>query len=70
LLRCSDTWSVDSNGVREFVTLCKQQDLAPTPAGLIRRVWSTGEPVWIADVTREPSFLRASIAAEAGLRNT
>jgi diguanylate cyclase (GGDEF)-like protein/PAS domain S-box-containing protein len=67
LLRCSDTWSVNSNAVREFATLCKQQGLAPTPAGLIRRVWSTGEPVWIADVTREPSFLRASIAAEAGL---
>jgi diguanylate cyclase (GGDEF)-like protein/PAS domain S-box-containing protein len=67
LLRCSDTWSVNSSDVREFVMLCKQQGLAPMPAGLIRRVWSTGEPVWIADVSREPSFLRASIAAKAGL---
>jgi diguanylate cyclase (GGDEF)-like protein/PAS domain S-box-containing protein len=67
LLRCSETWSVDSSEVREFVARSKQQGFAPTPAGLIRRVWSTGEPVWIADVSREPSFLRASIAAKAGL---
>ncbi len=67
LLRCSDTWNINSSEVREFVMLSKQQGLSPTPAGLIRRVWSTGEPVWIADVPREPSFLRASIAAKAGL---
>jgi diguanylate cyclase (GGDEF)-like protein/PAS domain S-box-containing protein len=67
LLRCCDTWSIDSSEVREFVARSKQQGFAPTPAGLIRRVWSTGEPVWIADVSREPSFLRASIAAKAGL---
>ena len=67
LLRCSDTWSITSSEVREFVALGKQQVFAPTPAGLICRVWSTGEPVWIDDVSREPGFLRASIAAEAGL---
>ena len=67
LLRCSDTWNIDSTEIREFVTLCKQRSLAPADSGLIRRVWSTGEPVWIADVSREPSFLRASIAAKAGL---
>jgi len=67
LLRCSDTWSTNSDEVREFVVRSKQQGFAPTPAGLIRRVWSTGEPVWIADVSGDPSFLRASIAAKAGL---
>jgi diguanylate cyclase (GGDEF)-like protein/PAS domain S-box-containing protein len=67
LLRCSDTWSTNSDEVKEFVVRSKQQRFAPTPAGLIRRVWSTGEPVWIADVSGDPSFLRASIAAKAGL---
>src|ERR1700682_1732499 len=67
LLRCSDTWSINISEVREFVVRSKQQGFAPMPAGLIRRVWSTGEPVCIADVSRDPSFLRASIAAKAGL---
>ncbi|TMH09525.1 MAG: GGDEF domain-containing protein, partial [Betaproteobacteria bacterium] len=67
LLRCSDTWSTNSDEVRDFVVRSKQQGFAPTLAGLIRRVWSTGEPVWIADVSGDPSFLRASIAAKAGL---
>ena len=67
LLRCSDTWSSNAREVQRFVELSKQQCFAPTPVGLIRRAWSTGEPVWIADVTREPGFLRAPIAAKAGL---
>ena len=67
LLRCSNTWSINSTEVREFVTFSKQRSLAPTDAGLVRRVWSTGEPVWLPDVSRETSFLRASIAAKAGL---
>ncbi|TMG82454.1 MAG: sensor domain-containing diguanylate cyclase [Betaproteobacteria bacterium] len=68
LLRCSGTWSVNSSEVMKFIVHSKQQDFAPSPAGLIRRVWSTGEPFWIADVSCDPSFLRASVAAKAGLR--
>src|SRR5208282_2097987 len=67
VLRCSDMWSINSSQVKEFLALSKLQGLAPTQAGLIRRAWSTGEPVWIADVSREPTFLRASIAAKAEL---
>jgi diguanylate cyclase (GGDEF)-like protein/PAS domain S-box-containing protein len=67
MLHCSDMWSINSSQVKEFLALSKLQDFAPTQAGLIRQVWSTGEPVWIADVSREPTFLRASIAAKAGL---
>src|SRR5208282_3458354 len=67
VLRCSDMWSINSSQVKEFLALSKLQGLAPTQAGLIRRAWSTGEPVWIDDVSREPTFLRASIAAKAEL---
>jgi diguanylate cyclase (GGDEF)-like protein/PAS domain S-box-containing protein len=67
LLRCSNTWSINSTEVVKFMVRSKQRDFAPAPAGLIRRVWSTGEPFWITDVSGEPSFMRASIAAKAGL---
>ena len=68
VLRCSETWNIESNEVSEFVARCRNERYAPTDAGLIRRAWSTGEPVWIVDVSGEPTFLRASIATEAGLQ--
>lgn len=67
MLRCAQTWSIASREVNEFVALSKQHSFVPMSAGLIRRAWSTGEPIWIADVSREPSFLRAPFAAKAGL---
>jgi diguanylate cyclase (GGDEF)-like protein/PAS domain S-box-containing protein len=67
LLRCADTWSTNSNHVKEFLVQSKLQHFAPNPEGLIRRVWATGEPVWIADVSADPTFLRAAFAAKAGL---
>ncbi len=36
-------------------------------AGLPGRVWSTGKPGWITDVTRERNFRRATIAKREGL---
>jgi signal transduction histidine kinase len=40
-----------------------------TPAGLPARVMASGEPVWIADLARDPGFARADTAAAAGLRS-
>ena len=68
LLGCVESWSVASIQVREFVALSSQQRFAPVAAGLIGRVCTTSEPIWIADVSREPGFLRAAMAAKAGLR--
>ena len=37
--------------------------------GLPGRIWASGGAAWIEDLSRDPEFLRASIAAEAGLRH-
>ena len=68
LLRCAESWCVASPEVREFVALSSQQSFASGPVGFIRRVWTTGEPIWIVDVSAEAGFLRAAMAAKAGLR--
>ena len=67
VLRCAATWSVGASEVREFSAFSSRQNFVPTAAGLIRRVWTTGRPVWIADVANEPGFQRAPAALKAGL---
>ncbi len=68
VIRCAETWSVPSAEVMEFVA-ASRQPMYPdrTAGGLIRRVWASGEPVWITDVVEDASFRRAPLAAAAGL---
>jgi diguanylate cyclase (GGDEF)-like protein/PAS domain S-box-containing protein len=39
----------------------------PPGTGLAGRVWQSGEPLWIADVSTDPRLLRRDLAREAGL---
>ena len=68
LLLCTESWSVAATEVGEFVALSSQHRFTPGSVGLIRRVWATSEPIWIADLSEEPYYLRAAMAAKAGLR--
>ncbi|MBI2508742.1 MAG: EAL domain-containing protein, partial [Betaproteobacteria bacterium] len=62
------TWSVPSAEVMEFVALGRWSEHPQrTTGGLIRRARTSGEPVWITDVTRDASFRRGPLAAKAGL---
>src|SRR5262250_2448113 len=66
LLRCVETWHTPSAQVKGF----DQSTLASAFAsgvGLPGRVWSQAEALWIADVTRDSNFPRASIADREGL---
>lgn len=67
-MRCAETWSMDDAGIREFIT-AERPAMVPErmAGGLLRRVWSSGEPVWITDMAAEASFERATLAARAGL---
>ena len=40
--------------------------LEPEHRGLVRQVWVSGTPHWIADVASDASFTRAAAAAKAG----
>jgi PAS domain S-box-containing protein len=67
-LHCIETWSVDDARIKAFLEASCRETFTPGKEGMIRRVLSTGASVWVADVTGKTDFLRAPIAAEAGLR--
>ncbi len=67
-LHCLETWSVVDARVKEFLEASARETFVPGESGMIRRVLSTGNSVWVTDVTRKADFLRAGMAGAAGLR--
>lgn len=70
LLRCVEFWGIDTPAIREFMAENAKWVMKPelTPGrGLVRRVYSTGQPVWIADLSQEKDLLRAPLVIKAGL---
>jgi PAS domain S-box-containing protein len=67
--RCEETWGANDPAIAAFLAASRGTTYQPGQTGLMRRVLGTGEPVWIADVAAEESFLRGKQAASAGLRS-
>jgi PAS domain S-box-containing protein len=67
-LHCMETWSVDDERIAAFLDMSRRETFIPGSGGMIRRVLSTGESVWVPDVTQKPDFMRGPMAAEAGLK--
>jgi signal transduction histidine kinase/integral membrane sensor domain MASE1/CheY-like chemotaxis protein len=66
-LSCLEIWQVPSLEAPLFEADSRQRKFAPG-VGLPGRVWQSGEPTWIPDVTKDGNFPRASLAAQEGLR--
>jgi two-component system, cell cycle sensor histidine kinase and response regulator CckA len=66
LLTCVDFWCLPSVSVSEFEALTRRTKFSPG-VGLPGRVWSSGKPEWINDVTNDSNFPRAPVAAKEGL---
>ncbi|MHB1530152.1 MAG: sensor domain-containing protein [Acidiferrobacteraceae bacterium] len=64
-LTCTPIWYCRETGLERFrlESLAREATEIVLPA----RVRATREPVWIADVTREPGFARADAARDVGL---
>ena len=67
-LHCVETWSEDDERIRAFLELSRRETFVPGTTGMIRRVLTTGESVWIADIAQKKDFLRGPKATDAGLR--
>ena len=68
VLRCAGTWSRDSSAGTTFET-CTRAITFTRGVGLPGQVWASRRSVWVADVSTETNFQRASVAARAGLRS-
>lgn len=66
-LRCRQWWHSSSADFSEFQAVT-QQSIFTAGVGLPGRIWATGEAVWIVDIVEDSNFVRASVAAQAGVR--
>lgn len=65
-LECGPAWHATVAGLEAFRRRSESMTFEPGE-GLPGRVWATGKPVWIRDVTSDSNFPRASFAREVGL---
>lgn len=70
VLRCSEAWGTESPEVTAFLeeTRAMLNPWTGNVAGVVRRVWGSGAPVWVDDVLADPNFRRGPAARRAGLR--
>jgi two-component system, chemotaxis family, CheB/CheR fusion protein len=66
-LRCHDFWHVGAAQFEKFGELSTAVQFG-VGEGLPGRVWESGEPAWVRDISNEKNFPRAPIARENGLR--
>ena len=67
-MACTEIWSVPSTKIMEFAESNRQyRHPLHMSGGLFMRVRSSGEPIWVDDVTQDTRFRRAPLAAKAGL---
>ena len=73
-LKCAAIWhsshSPNQKQIDAFLELeaATWQEKYASPTGLVAKVWSSGEPVWITQLLPETEFKRADLAAQAGLQ--
>ncbi len=66
VLRCIEVWHAPMVDITEFERTSREYACAPG-IGLPGRVWASGSPVWLSDVTQEAYLPRAPVAVREGL---
>jgi PAS domain S-box-containing protein len=67
-LRCAQLWQRPEARIGEFASVSYQRAFEPG-IGLPGRVWASGNPVWISNLSEDSNFPRAAFAQKDGLRS-
>jgi diguanylate cyclase (GGDEF)-like protein/PAS domain S-box-containing protein len=66
VLRCVEAWGIQTEAIQRFLESSRSVTYAPG-AGLAGRVWQSGEPLWLADIGKDPRAAQISLIRELGL---
>jgi PAS domain S-box-containing protein len=67
-LRCVHSWAAPDTDAERFAERCMELEFE-SGVGLPGRVWESGAPAWVTDVSADPNFSRAEAATRAGLHS-
>jgi diguanylate cyclase (GGDEF)-like protein/PAS domain S-box-containing protein len=66
VLRCVEAWGIQTEAIQRFLESSRSVTYAPG-VGLAGRVWQSGEPLWLADIGKDPRAAQISLIRELGL---
>ncbi len=69
VLRAGESWCIDDPGRRRYLEQSRDIEYAPG-VGLVGHVWSTGAPLWVPDISKDPRVARPGLAAQTGMRGS
>ena len=67
VLRVGEFWSVPDAAIQGFLAAAREFTYGPG-VGMAGKVWQSGQPLWIADITKDARALTAIFRVESGIR--
>jgi diguanylate cyclase (GGDEF)-like protein/PAS domain S-box-containing protein len=70
-LRFAESWGVPEPAIQQFLDRSRQRshDIVYKPGvGLMGQAWQSGQPLWVADVTKDARALQTAFTVDVGIR--
>jgi signal transduction histidine kinase/HAMP domain-containing protein len=68
VLRCAEIWQDPNLTVAEPFVAATWRFAPRRGEGVIGQAWAAGQPVWVANLHEDPTFVRKDVAAATGIR--